>query len=98
MSEVHSALELRYAALRDEPDTDPLVEEMVARLRHGIGSLHALDEWGRPMSWRNVVRLAAAPLVSRLRDAETAVALSRSLDALETDATHLPADSLTATG
>lgn len=62
-------------ALRDEPDLDPLVEEMVERLRANLSGLVALDEWGRPVAWRNVVRLAVGPTLARLRDAETSLAL-----------------------
>lgn len=61
--------------LRDEPDADPLVEEMTARLRAGLGSLEATDQYGRPMAWRNVVRLAVGPALTRLRDADTAAVL-----------------------
>ena len=42
--------------LRNEVDPDPLIEEMVGRLREGLGTLVAIDEWGRPLAWRNVVR------------------------------------------
>jgi hypothetical protein len=63
--------------LRDEVDPDPLIEEMVERLRTGLGSLVALDEWGRPVAWRQVVRIAAGPSLAALRDAQTAVALAQ---------------------
>lgn len=66
-------------ALRDEKDPDPLIEEMVERLRDGLSSMNAFDEWGRPIAWRNVVRLAVGPLMGRLRDAETAVAVATHL-------------------
>jgi hypothetical protein len=66
-------------ALRDEPDPDPLIEEMTERLRAGLGSLIAVDEWGRTLAWRNVVRLAVGPLSGRLRDAETAAVIATSL-------------------
>lgn len=58
--------------LRDEPDPDVLVEEMVQRLRSQLRSLDAVDEYGRPVSWRNVVRIAVGPALARLRDADTA--------------------------
>jgi hypothetical protein len=65
--------------LRDEPDPDPLIEEMVERLRHGLSSLNAVDEWGRPIAWRNVVRLALGPLANKLRDTEQALELAVSM-------------------
>lgn len=61
--------------LRDEADPDPLVEQMVDRLRAGLGSLAATDEFGRQLAWRNVVRLAVGPSLPCLRDAETAALL-----------------------
>jgi hypothetical protein len=67
------------AALRDEVDDDPLIEQMVARLRDGMRTLDAIDEWGRPVSWRNVVRIAVGPLASALRDAQTAAALGSAI-------------------
>ena len=63
--------------MRDEIDPDPLIEEMVERLRSGLGSLVAFDEWGRPLAWRQVVRIAAGPTLAALRDAQTAVALAQ---------------------
>jgi hypothetical protein len=65
--------------LRNEVDPDPLIEEMVGRLRDGLGTLVAIDEWGRPLAWRNVVRLALGPLAGRLRDTEQALELAVSL-------------------
>jgi hypothetical protein len=69
-------LQAEHDRLRDETDPDPIIEELVARLRDSLGSLYALDEWGRPLAWRQVVRLAVGPTAARLRDAETAVALA----------------------
>ncbi len=46
---------------RDERDPDPVVEEMVERLRANLSGMVALDEWNRPVAWRNVVRLALGP-------------------------------------
>ena len=66
-------------SLRDEVDPDPLIEEMVGRLREGLSNLDAMDEWGRPLAWRNVVRLALGPLASRLRDTEQALELAVSM-------------------
>lgn len=63
-------------ALRDEPDPDPLVEAMVQRLRENLSALVALDEWGRPVPWRSVVRVALGPTLADLRDAQTAAALA----------------------
>ena len=65
--------------LRDEVDPDPLIEEMVARLREGLGTLVAIDEWGRPLAWRNVVRLALGPLAGKLRDTEQALEIAVSM-------------------
>jgi hypothetical protein len=65
--------------LRNEIDPDPLIEEMVNRLREGLSNMHAVDEWGRPLAWRNVVRLALGPLASRLRDTEQALELAVSM-------------------
>lgn len=65
--------------LRNEVDPDPLIEEMVGRLRDGLGTLVAIDEWGRPLAWRNVVRLALGPLAGKLRDTEQALELAVSM-------------------
>lgn len=66
-------------ALRNEVDPDPLIEEMVGRLRDGLSSLVAVDEWGRPLAWRNVVRLALGSTASRLRDTQQALELAVSM-------------------
>jgi len=63
------------ASFRDAIDPDPLVEAMVERLRSSLAGLVALDEYGRPVAWRAVVRVALGPTLSRLRDAETSLAL-----------------------
>lgn len=67
-------------ALRSTPDGDPLVEEMVERLRQNLGDLVALDPWGRPVAWRDVVRVALGGALAELRDARTAVALSTAIE------------------
>jgi hypothetical protein len=86
-------------ALRAEVDPDPLVEEMTARLREGLSSLVAVDEWGRELAWRNVVRMALGPLGGRLRDAEQAaeiaVALLPSTEVGWPDETAVPEPSAT---
>lgn len=61
--------------LRSAADPDPLVEQMVERLRVSLSDLVALDEYGRPVPWRQVVRLALGPTLGQLRDAETSLAL-----------------------
>ncbi|GAC1610577.1 MAG: hypothetical protein NVS3B26_18080 [Mycobacteriales bacterium] len=66
-------------ALRDEVDPDPLIEEMVERLRGTVGGLQAVDLYGRPLSWRLLVRIAAEPTVRRLRDAQTSVSIADAL-------------------
>src|SRR5438105_15569272 len=81
--------------LRDERDPDPLVEEMVARLRDGLRDLVAVDEWGRPLAWRNVVRLALGPMASRLRDSEQALAIAMELHPPLPDSDETPVPSLT---
>jgi hypothetical protein len=60
---------------RNAVDPDPLVEAMVERLRSSLAGLVALDEYGRPVAWRVVVRVALGPTLSQLRDAETSLAL-----------------------
>lgn len=60
---------------RDAVDPDPLVEAMVERLRCSLSGLVALDEYGRPVPWRNVVRVALGPTLGQLRDVETSLAL-----------------------
>ncbi len=60
---------------RDAVDPDPLVEAMVGRLRSSLSGLMALDEFGRPVPWRNVVRIALGPTLGQLRDVETSLAL-----------------------
>ncbi len=64
-------------ALREAVDPDPLVEQMVERLRGSLSDLVALDEYGRPIAWRHVVRLALGPTLGRLRDAETCLTLMK---------------------
>jgi hypothetical protein len=66
---------LDVAALRDEPDPDPLVEQAADRLRAALTSLEARDEWGRALAWRQVARIALGPLVTELRDSQTAARL-----------------------
>ena len=63
--------------LRAEVDPDPLVEQMVERLRGSLSDMVALDEYGRPLAWRHVVRLALGPTIGRLRDAETCLTLMK---------------------
>lgn len=63
------------ASLRDDVDPDPLVEQMVERLRTHLSGLVALDEYDRPVAWRHVVRLALGPTLGQLRDAEASIAL-----------------------
>lgn len=66
--------------LRDERDPDPLVEEATQRLRDRLQSLEAVDEWGRPLPWRHVARIALGSLVTpRVRDAVTADALAEAV-------------------
>lgn len=59
--------------LRDEPDPDPLVEAMTERLRRACPASLSLDEWGRPLAYRHVVRMALTaiplPLVVELAQA-----------------------------
>jgi hypothetical protein len=57
------------ARLRDEADPDPVVEEAAQRLRDTLSRLDAADEWGRPVAWHLVARIALGavlPEVSRL--------------------------------
>jgi hypothetical protein len=77
--------------LRDEVDPDPMIEEMVERLRENLSSLVAVDEWGRPLAWRNVVRLALGPVAARMRDTETVAALATALAMPEAAAAEIPA-------
>lgn len=65
--------------LRNEVDPDPFIEEMVASLRDKLSTLEAYDEWGRPLAWRNVVRLAVGPVAGQLRDTQTAADLAVAL-------------------
>jgi hypothetical protein len=70
-----SAEPLDRRALRDETDPDPLVEEAVERLRAALVALDARDEWGRTLAWRQVARIAIGPLLTQLRDSQTATTL-----------------------
>lgn len=54
-------------AFRDEPDAEPVVEAMVERLRTHLSGMVALDEYNRPVAWRNVVRLALGPTLLHLQ-------------------------------
>lgn len=47
---------------RDESDPDPLVEAMTERLRRAFPESLNADEWGRPVSYRHVVRAALSAL------------------------------------
>lgn len=66
---------LAWAALRDEVDSDPLVEDAVQRLRAALTSMEARDEWGRPLAWRHVARIVLGPLLTQLRDSQTTTVL-----------------------
>ncbi|HET6817866.1 MAG TPA: hypothetical protein VFH66_11625 [Mycobacteriales bacterium] len=81
--------------LRDEVDPDPLVEEAVERLRDALGTLVARDEWGRPLPWRQVARIAIGPLLTQLRDVQTAAQL---LDATRPDPSAVPSQNRTEVG
>jgi hypothetical protein len=63
------------AELRGQVDPDPLVEQATDRLRDALTTLDAHDEWGRQLAWRQVARIAIGPLLTELRDAQTAVRL-----------------------
>lgn len=66
--------------LRQEPDPDPVVEAAAERLREQLSTLTALDQWGRPVAWRHVARIALGPLATqRVRDAMTADALEEAV-------------------
>lgn len=55
--------------LRTAVDQDPVVEEAAQRLRDSLSHLDARDEWGRPVAWHLVARIALGavlPEVSRL--------------------------------
>jgi len=80
---------LDLAALRDEPDPDPLVEQAADRLRAALTSLEARDEWGRALAWRQIARIALGPLVTELRDSQTA---ARLLDATRPAPVAAPAE------
>lgn len=60
--------------LRDSADEDLVVEEMVQRLRGALSGMVALDEYGRPVPWRSVVRVALGPRLAWIHDAETSLA------------------------
>jgi hypothetical protein len=82
------------ASLRDEPDPDPAVEEALQRLRSQVSEFVAYDEWGRPLAWRHVVRIVLGPLISDLRDSQTAARLGVALTETEpvpTPPTEAPA-------
>ena len=64
------------AELRDQVDPDPLVEQATDRLRAALTSLDARDEWGRQLAWRQIARIAIGPLLTELRDAQTAARLT----------------------
>jgi hypothetical protein len=68
-------LDEEAARLRDETDIDPLVEDATARLRESLTQLEARDEWGRTIPWRHVARIVLGPLLTQLRDSETAFRL-----------------------
>lgn len=64
------------AELRDQVDPDPLVEQATDRLRTALTSLDARDEWGRQLAWRQIARIAIGPLLTELRDSQTAARLT----------------------
>ena len=92
---VPTGIDVDAVALRDEADPDPLVEEAVERLRGALTSLVARDEWGRPLAWRQIARIAIGPLLTQLRDAQTA---SQLLDATRPGATAVPSQDRTDVG
>lgn len=74
--ERHAMLELGreevHADLRDEPDPDPVVEAATQRLREQLSTMEPVDQWGRPVAWRQVARIALGDLVTTgVRDALT---------------------------
>lgn len=76
---------------RDEPDPDPVVEAMVERLRMHLSGMVALDEYNRPVAWRNVVRLALGPSLARLQaDADSYADLERKVITLPSDPVDHP--------
>lgn len=89
------ALDADDLALRDEIDPDPLVEEAVERLRAALSVLTARDEWGRSLAWRQVARIAIGPLVTQLRDVQTASTL---LEVTRPDPTAVPQQDRTEIG
>lgn len=76
---VSRELPLDEPVLRDEWDPDPLVEQAVQRLRDSLGGLAAVDEWGRPMAWRHIVRSALGPVLGELRDAQSSLLITETL-------------------
>ena len=80
-------------ALREAMDPDPLVEQMVERLRASLSDMVALDEFGRPIAWRHVVRIALGPTLGRLRDAETSLSLMKQVMDLPLDGLAARAES-----
>lgn len=85
MAPVTTALPEVDPALREATDPDPLVEQMVERLRTSLSDMVALDEYGRPIAWRHVVRIALGPTLGRLRDAETSLTLMKQVMDLPVD-------------
>ena len=52
--------------LRDQGDSDPLVEALTERLRRQFPASLSYDEWGRPVAYRHVVRAALSALPPEL--------------------------------
>jgi hypothetical protein len=82
--------------LKHEADPDPLIEAAAQRLREQLSALTATDEWGRPVPWRHVARIALGPLVTpRVRDAVTSDVLA---DAVTEEVAPEPARSVSPEG
>ena len=73
---VADPVNLEAERLRGEADPDAMIEAAAERLRLALQSLDAIDEWGRRLAWRQVARIALGPLLTELRDAQTALRLA----------------------
>lgn len=71
------------ATAEAESTPEPLVDQALERVRDVLGEVVVLDGSGCPVPLADVTRVVLGPLGARLRDADTAQALSEALQAPE---------------
>lgn len=81
---VQAALHAFEQSPEPAADSDRLVEQALDRLRDELGEVVTVDRAGRPVPAHRLAKVLLGPLATRLRDVETAEALSEALGASTT--------------